>query len=193
MDVSVFRRAALVRDRVLVEDNMDFFEVVKKRRSIRTFKDKQVEEAKLQKILEAVNQAPSAGNLQAYEVYVIRDAERRAALVKAALDQEFMGRAPVTLVFCTHGKRAEARYGERGVQLYSVQDATIACTYAMLAATALGLSSVWVGKFDEAAVEALADVPAGQRPVAMLPIGYAGEAPQAPARRALEDLVHVVS
>jgi len=169
---------------------MDFFEVVRIRRSVRAFKDQMVEQEKLKAILETVNQAPSAGNLQAYEVYVIRDAERRTALVNATLGQGFMAQAQVILVFCTHSKRAEIRYGQRGVDLYTLQDATIACTYAMLAAAALGLATVWVGKFDEALVTEIAGLPAGQRPVAMLPLGYAAESPQAPTRRELRDLVH---
>jgi len=146
---------------------MDFFEVAKRRRSIRAFKDQAVEEEKLQAILETVNLAPSAGNLQAYEVYVIRDAERKAALVNATLGQGFMAQPQVVLVFCTHAKRAELRYGQRGVELYSLQDATIACTFAMLAVAALGLATVWVGRFDEELVMKIAGLPVGQRPVAM--------------------------
>jgi nitroreductase len=171
---------------------MDFFEVVEKRRSIRAYKGKPVEDHKLQRILETANRAPSAGNLQAYEIYLVRDEKRQAALVKAAKDQEFLAQAPIVLVFCTHGARAEATYSERGTQLYALQDATIACTYAMLTATALGLSTVWVGAFNESEVAAIVGVPEGQRPVAMLPIGYAAEEPHAPRRRSLEDLVHHV-
>lgn len=172
---------------------MDFFGVVRQRRSIRAFKDKPIEEEHLRMILEAINVAPSAGNLQAYEVYLIRNSPDKAeALVNATLGQEFMAQPPVILLFCAHGLRAAARYGDRGVQLYSLQDATIACTHAMLAATALGLATVWVGKFDEALVAEIAAIPAGQRPVAMLPIGYAAEEPSAPTRRALSDLIHEI-
>ena len=171
---------------------MDFFEVVGRRRSIRAFKSQPVEAEKLQRLLEAMNQAPSAGNLQAYEVYLVRGGERRGALMRAAADQEFVAQAPLVLVFCTHGERAKARYGERGTDLYALQDATIACTYAMLAAAALGLATVWVGKFDDQAVQAAVGVPPGQRPVALLPIGYAAESPYAPQRRDLADLIHEV-
>jgi hypothetical protein len=87
--------------------------------------------------------------LQAYEVYLVQQAARRAELAQGAGDQEFLAQAPIVLVFCTHAMRAESRYRERGSELYCIQDATIACTFAMLAATALGLSSVWVGAFDE--------------------------------------------
>ena len=150
------------------------------------------EEEKLGPLLETISAAPSAGNLQAFEVYVIRDARRRTELVNATLGQGFMAQAQVVLVFCTHSKRSEIRYAQRGVELYTLQDATIACTYAMLAAAALGLSTVWVGKFDEALVMEVAGVPAGQRPVAILPLGYAAESPQAPTRRDLRDLIHEV-
>jgi nitroreductase len=188
--VQSVRWAESFRDTVRAEDNMDFFEVVRERRSIRAFTSAPVQEDALRHILETINRAPSAGNLQAYELYLVRDDERRAALVRAAGGQEFLAQAPIVLVFCTHGARAQSRYGQRGTELYALQDATIACTYGMLAATALGLSSVWVGAFDEQAVAKILDVPAGQRPLAILPIGFAGESPHAPARRGLGDLVH---
>lgn len=171
---------------------MDFFDVVKERRSIRAYNAQPVEPEKLQRILEAANRAPSAGNLQAYEVYLVCDAKHRTALVQAAYDQEFLAQAPAVLVFCAHAARSAARYGKRGTDLYCVQDATIACTFAMLAATALGLSTVWVGAFDEDAVRQVIGAPQAHRPVAVLPIGYAAESPPIRPRRRLSDIVHQV-
>jgi nitroreductase len=100
--------------------------------------------------------------------------------------------APIVLVFCTHAGRSAIRYGDRGVDLYCVQDTTIACTFAMLAATALGLSTVWMGAFDEDEVRYIINAPRACRPVAMLPIGYAAESSRIPPRRSLHDLVHQV-
>jgi nitroreductase len=169
---------------------MEFFAVLKARHSIRAYASTPVEAEKLEQILEAVNQAPSAGNLQAFEVYVVTCTDQRKALAAAALGQDFLAQAPVVLVFCTHGARAEKKYGKRGTELYCLQDTTIACTYAMLAATALGLSTVWVGAFNEAAVSRSANLPESQRPIAMLPIGYAAEEPRIRPRRSLSELVH---
>jgi len=169
---------------------MDFFDVVKERHSMRAYGPQPVKPEDLQLILEAVNRAPSAGNMQAYEVYLVRDAERKAALVGAAGDQEFLAQAPLVLVFCAHPARSVGRYGERGADLYCLQDATVACTFAMLGATALGLSTVWVGAFDEDEVRQVIGAPQGERPVAMLPVGYAAEAPEVRARRSLQKLVH---
>jgi nitroreductase len=171
---------------------MDFFSVLKERRSVRLFRDQPLEPEKLQQLLDAVHGAPSAGNLQAYEVYLIDDVKHKAALVRAASGQEFLGQAAVVLVFCAHPARSVGRYGKRGAELYCVQDATIACTFAMLAATALELASVWVGAFDEDAVRRAINVAQAHRPVALLPVGYAAESPRMGPRRSQDDLVHHV-
>jgi len=171
---------------------MDFFALVDERKSVRAFDDRAFEPEKLQHLLQAVNRAPSAGNLQAYEILLVRDAARKRALVSAAQDQEYLAQAPVVLVFCAHPARAATKYGGRGEALYAIQDATIACTFAMLAAAELGLASVWIGAFEEQAVAATLNLPTGWRPVAMLPIGYAAQTPDRTPRRKLEDLVHEV-
>lgn len=172
---------------------MDFFELIAARRSMRKYARAPVEEAQLQRILEAVRQAPSAGNLQAFVVYVVRRPEDRQALVHAAFEQEFLAEAPVVLVFCAVPAQSAQKYGERGATLYALQDATIACTYAMLAAKALGLDSVWVGAFREDEVSRLLALPDGHRPIAMLPIGYAGTETRPPPRRPLEELVYEIA
>jgi nitroreductase len=169
---------------------MEVFEAIATRRSVRAYRDEPVEPDKLDRILESLNQAPSAGNLQAYQVYRVTHPDLRRGLSQAAYDQQFVSQAPVVLVFCAHGARSAGKYGVRGVELYCIQDATIACTFAMLAATALGLSSVWVGAFDETRVGRILGLPSDHRPVVILPIGYAAEHPRSRARRSLADLVH---
>lgn len=171
---------------------MNFFELIESRRSVRAYSPASIEPEKLRAILEAANRAPSAGNLQAYEIYLVRDAAVRRLLARAALDQFFLAQAPVALVFCAHARRSAERYGRRGAELYALQDATVACTFAMLAAAAQGLGTVWVGAFDEEAVRRAIGAPEGHRPVAILPVGYPAEQPQATPRRPLSDLVHEI-
>lgn len=168
---------------------MEFFEVLKTRQSIRAFRDKPIEPKKLQQILETINHAPSAGNLQGYEAYLVTNRDVMRALARSASGQDFITQAPLALVFCAHPERSAQKYGQRGTTLYCVQDATIACAYAQLAVTALGLASVWVGAFDEEAVRQAIGVGHDLRPVAFLPIGYAAEAPEQRPRRALAELV----
>lgn len=171
---------------------MDFFNVIRSRHSVRAYRPDDVETVKLNKILDCANQAPSAGNLQAYEIYIAREPNTRSALAKAAFNQEFIAQAPLVLVFCAHPERSAWRYQQRGTDLYCLQDATIACTYAMLAATALGLGSVWVGAFDAGTVRKVIGAPRGLLPVAILPIGYPSGHPSGRSRRKLADLVHEI-
>ncbi|MDI6828198.1 MAG: nitroreductase family protein [Armatimonadota bacterium] len=169
---------------------MEFFVTVKKRKSVRKFEPREVEDDKINIILETINLAPSAGNLQAYEVVLVKETERRKELARAAYGQNFLAEAPLTLIFCANPMQSASKYGKRGAELYSIQDATIAAAYCQLAATALGLASVWVGAFDPKAVSEIIKAPASILPIAMIPIGYAAEEPERTPRRSLEDLVH---
>lgn len=148
-----------------------------------------IEEDKLRRIFEAANLAPSAGNLQAYQVYTVKDEGKRKALAKAADDQEFIAEAPVCLIFCADQGRSAEKYGKRGSELYSVQDATIAGAFAMLAAADLGLATVWVGDFDEDKVRKVVDS-GNARPVAMFALGYAAQEPKPTPRKAIEEIFH---
>lgn len=169
---------------------MEVFEAFEKRHSIRAYSSKEIPDDVLRRILEAANSAPSAGNLQAYEIVVVKDPKRKQQLAQAAYGQTFIAQAPVVLVFVQNPRRSSIRYGQRGATLYSLQDATIACTFAHLAATALGLGSCWVGAFDDDAVAKVINAPREMRPVAILPIGYPAEQPWATPRRRLDDIVH---
>jgi nitroreductase len=157
---------------------------------MRKYKDTPVEEEKLHKILATANKAPSAGNLQGYEIYIVRSPKQRQALAKAAWDQDSLAEAPLVLVFCANPECSAEQYKERGSGLYCIQDATIACTFAMLAAKALGLDTVWVGAFDEKAVSEAIHLSPNLRPVVMLPVGYAGNDAVIRPRRELKDLIH---
>jgi nitroreductase len=171
---------------------MAFLDLVRARRSIRAYRNSPIKPEQLEEVLDAANQAPSAGNLQAYQIYVAKKASARARLAEAAGSQDFLSQAPVVLVFCADPRRSAPRYGRRGSQLYCLQDATIACTFAMLAAADLGLGTVWVGAFDPDAVRAILHAPAEILPVAMLPLGYPAESPPPPARRLTRELAHEV-
>jgi nitroreductase len=171
---------------------MDFFALISERHSIRAFAATPVSEDLLQRILLAANAAPSAGNCQAYEIHVVQKAEHRKALAAAAYWQAYVAAAPLALVFSANPAHNDARYRDRGQRLYAIQDATIACAFAMLAATALGLATVWVGAFRDDQVRQVIKASPTLQPVAILPVGYAAESPEQTPRRSLEDLVHEV-
>jgi len=174
---------------IIILKIMEFFEVLKIRHSCRAYEEREIENEKIYRILEAANSAPSAGNLQSYEIVLVRNGERKRKIAEASYNQIFIAQAPIVLIFCSNLYRAATKYGERGKELYAVQDATIACAYAQLAATALGLASCWIGAFDESKIREIINAPLHIRPVAILPIGYASEKPLVTSRRKLSDLV----
>jgi nitroreductase len=171
---------------------MVFFEVVKNRHSIRAFKDKEIEKDKLDKLLFVADSSPSAGNLQAYQIFLVRKNAQKMSLAKAAYGQDFFAQAPVDLVFCIDPMRSARKYGKRGSELYSIQDATISAAYVHLAAVDLGLGSVIVGAFDEEAVSKILNLPGTLRPIIILPVGYPDEEPETTSRRKIDDLVKEV-
>ena len=150
-------------------------EIFKKRHSVRSFQDKPVEEEKIKEILEVANSAPSAGNLKAREIMVVKDLETKKTLAQAALGQDFIAEAPVVLVFFALPEKSGRKYEERGRKLYSIQDATISASFAWLQAVDLGLSCCWVGAFDDGKVKEILKVPSGWHPIAILPIGHSVE------------------
>lgn len=152
---------------------MELFDLVTHRRSIRQFAIRDVEQAKIDRIVQTARLAPSAGNLKAYVIDIVRNAETKLALSHAAHGQDFVARAPIVLVFLADEKRSADEYSLRGAKLFCVQDATIAAAYAQLAAAELGLASCWVGAFNEEAVAKAVGARSRLRPVALLPIGYA--------------------
>lgn len=162
---------------------MEFQELLEKRRSVRSYLDKPVEKEKLEKIIAAAFSAPSAGNLQAYKIVVVKDRKTREAVCRAALGQDSILQAPLALVFLADANRSSGRYGQRGESLYSIQDATIAAAYAQLEAANLGLCSVWIGAFEPEKVAEILGAEEGEMPVAIIPVGYAAEKSRPPRMR----------
>ena len=165
---------------------MEYFEAVEKRQSVRKYQSRPIEPEKLQAILNAANRAPSAGNFQAYEIYVTTKEPVRNALARTTWDMAWIADAPLLITFCTHAERCKYP----GAENCAMQDASIATTQAMLAVTALGLGACWIGAFDSTRVAEVIGAPPGVQPMAILAIGYADEEPDRTTRRALADLVH---
>lgn len=166
---------------------MEFFELIEKRQSIRMFADQPISDEKIQKILEAANRAPSAGNLQAYRITLVCDSDDIDRVQKTFFGRYKVG-AQALLIFWANPKESALQYGERGAELYAIQDATIAAAYAQLAVTDVGLATVWVGAFDPQKLQDIFQKP-DLIPVVVFPIGYAAEMPEKRPRRELAELV----
>lgn len=167
---------------------MEFSEVLAKRRSVRHFNPKlPIGDDDIRALLLAAQSAPSAGNIQPCRFSVVRSAEARERLA-AALHQRWATSAPAIIVVSVDPRPCAARYGDRGEQLYAIQDSAAAAQNILLAAVDRGLASCWIGAFDEGAVRTALGINAPITPVALLPIGHSAESGSKPARRPIDEL-----
>lgn len=170
---------------------MQVLEAVKKRRSVRRFEDKDIPDDLIRELEDSLIWAPSAGNLQSRRFFFAYRDDLKRKLAKAAYDQDFIISAPLVVVCCAD-LRIELHYGSRGSSLYCLQDIAASVQNLMLVAHSLGLGSVWVGAFREGDVYAILDLPDYLRPVAIVPVGFPGEAPHPPGRVKRESaIVHL--
>jgi nitroreductase len=184
---------------------MDFFETVRNRFSIRGFTPELIEENKVKQIIEAINFAPSAMNLQSYEIVLVREFSLRKKIAQACMKQMFIENAPIVLVFLADPLKIQAQLskdtlksysildstidGRKALAAYAFQDATIACSYAQLACTALGISSCWIGTFREKEILEIVNAPKRLMVTAVLPIGYPAKEHRPRQRRDAKEIV----
>lgn len=160
---------------------MKLLEIIKNRRSIRKFQKKEIPEEIIDKLIEALIWAPSAGNLQSRKFYFIFDQKLKDELVNVALSQNFIAHAPLVIVGCTDNQIG-SRYGERGEHLFSICDVAVSIQNMMLLAHEQGLGTCWVGAFKEKEVAKILNLPKNLKPIAIIPVGYPAEKPLAPPR-----------
>ena len=170
-------------------ESSDFLSFVSGRSSVREYDGEPLDQADIDYLMSCARTAPSAGNLEAWDVIVVTDREIREALAEAAFDQKHIEEAPLILVVCSNYVRSMSRYGERGI-LYALEDATIACTYLMLAAHAKNLQSCWTGAFDDDAVREILDLPQHARPIALLAVGHGQRTGSCAERRDIGEHIH---
>ena len=170
---------------------INLFKIIKERRSIRRYKEKEIPMEEINKILEAGIYAPSAGNRQPWEFIIVRRNDNKKKLAEAAYNQNWIMEAPVIMVVCTNINRTAIRYGERGRTLYCIQDTAAAIQNILLAAYTMGYGTCWVGAFNEQKVKEILNIPRDIRPVALITIGIPAERPTPPPRIPLERLTHM--
>ncbi len=166
---------------------MELEEAIRRRRSVRSYQDKPVEDEKIEKILEAAHWAPSAGNLQSVEYIVVKDRETKERLSHASYGQAQPSDAPVNIVVCCNFSKI-AHYGGRGKDLYSLQESGACIQNLMLTAHSLGLGTCWVGAFSEEKAREVLGVPENVRPVGIITLGYPNESPRS-SRMNLKSIV----
>ena len=169
--------------------NSNIFNVMLNRRSQRKFDEREIESWKIDIIFAAADTAPTAGGFQGFEIFHITKEELKAKLVTAANKQPYVN-APLVLIFCMNPNRIKLNFPEGIIRKFSLQDATLAAGYAQLSAHALGLSSIWIGMFDEQLIKST--ISTELQPSSILCIGYPKKMLLPKPKRKLTDLIHTL-
>jgi nitroreductase len=170
---------------------MNILDVIMNRRSIRDFQDKDIPENFIDGLAEAIRWAPSAGNLQSRTFYFVFNRDIKKRLAKAALNQHFIAKAPLVVVACLD-RNISVHYGDRGVNLYSIQDVSASIMNMLLMAHTMGLGTVWVGAFNEFEVFDIMKLPHHCRPISIIPVGFPAKIPSPTTRLARNEIVTMV-
>jgi len=167
----------------------DLSRIFATRRSTRKFVKTKIEGWMVDKILAAADTAPTAGNFQGFKVFYIKNQKTKEALVEAANNQPYVN-APVVLVFCMDPSRVKMNFPPEILEKFSIQDATLAAAFSLLAASGLGLSSIWIGMINEEKVKSILGT--DLKPSSILCIGYPEKRRAPKTRRNLKELIQVV-
>jgi nitroreductase len=171
-------------------------DIIKSRRSIRRFQDKPIAAETLDALFDTARYSPSWGNLQCWEIIVVRNPEvktKLACLLSAKNPATKCSEtAPVLLAICGDPQKSGFY---KGVQVTRYQhwflyDLGIMSQTLCLKAWEQGLGSVVIGSFDHKAAEEVLQVPPGKELVALIALGYPDHQPPAPKRREVADFVH---
>lgn len=150
---------------------MNVSEAVRIRRSLRKYSEKNVEEEKLMRVLEAARLAPSASNRQEWRFVVVKDRETRKKLAKAAKGQKFLEAAPIVIVCCAETDEHVMTCGQ---MCYPI-DVAIAIDHITLQAVEEGLGTCWIGAFYAEQVREILGIPEDIKIVELLTMGYPAE------------------
>ena len=182
-----------------MEGRVSVEEAIAKRRSVRSYSSRELSAEDLSQLLWAcqgitdqkrgLRAAPSAGALYPLEIYIVKkdgvfyyhcathalerlsESDMRNDLAQAAYGQRFVAEAAVDIVIAAVYERVTSKYGERGMR-YTNMEAGHAAENIFLQAVALGIDSVAVGAFNDAAVSKVVNLPAGAKPLYILPVGH---------------------
>ena len=172
-------------------------ECITGRRSIRQFQESPVPHDVLEQIVETASFAPSWKNTQVTRYIAVEGALKDRIATECTSDYpkngEHMAGAPMLIAVTALNKRSgyerDGSYSTSKKDGWKMFDAGIATEAFCLAAHEMGLGTVVLGIFDEAKAASLLELPQDRELIAMIPIGYPAEAPVAPRRKPLEDLL----
>ena len=122
---------------------------------------------------------------------MVRDQRVKEDLAHAALDQMYLAQAPLVIVVVSDTRWSARRYGERGINFYSIIDGSFAAMLVLLTVVDESLGAGFVGAFHDQEVQDVLGLPQEVRPIGIISIGYcAEEGPSKLPRRSKRQIIH---
>lgn len=179
---------------------MDYETVVKSRRSVRSFQEKEVPDELLIKLVEHASLAPSPGNLQPWEYIVVKNRDLIEKIVsttysgnvKTSPPQTWIKSASAVIVVCYLSRSVSARYGDEG-RVGGLLGLGAAVENLLLSAVNFGLAACWVSGFRSEELSRLLSLPKGSEPISIIPVGYPKEIPEAPPKLPVDDILTFIN
>lgn len=175
---------------------MDFFNLIKKRESIRNYLNKSVEREKIIKIIEAARIAPSACNAQPWKFVVVDEKKVVEELSKKLYDpmvglNKFALTAPAFIVVVGEKRNITSKIGELIKRKdYTSIDIGIASEHICLAATELGIGTCMMGWFKEKEIKKLLNIPISKEVHLVISLGYYdNKEPRNKVRKTIDDII----
>lgn len=162
------------------------------RRSIRSLRPDPLAQQDVETLLDCLEAAPSAGNLQPWSFLIVKSAAVKEQLCRLSFDQQVVKQAPLVFVVCAIPEQSAAQYGDTGRQLFCIQDTAAAVQNLLLAVHALGYAAVWIGVVKESEIAGCLGLEPGIRPVALIPVGHPNEVPKPMERRGWRTFVRTI-
>ena len=166
---------------------MELMEIIKGRRAIREFSNKDIPSEYLMKILEAAIWAPSGSNIQPWEFVLVTEKENMEKI--KLISPGLFGNPNVLVVVCINTERAK-KGGREGIEMAKM-DIAMASQNMMLMAYSLGVGSCPIVSFNKIALKELLEIPSYIDPRLILIFGHPKKWPRAPRRRPLMEVVHI--
>jgi nitroreductase len=167
---------------------MELMKAIETRKSIRKYRPDPIEPKKLTKIADAFRLAPSARNGQSWQLLIVTDPAAKERIREASPSKHSMiTEAPVVLV----GVCSTQNVMTNGHRVDSI-DVSIAMSFAMLEAHALGLGTCWMANYTEPELKAALGLPDDMSVVAIMPLGYADEDPELKPRKSVDEIVRYI-
>lgn len=171
---------------------------IEMRRSIRKYKNKDVSDESIIRIVESARLAPSGSNTQPWHFIVVKDESTKQKILEVAHNQKWMVSAPVFIV-CIADIRSRIKEGiklsldenspEEEVKQI-IRDTSIATEHILLTASSLGLGSCWVAWFTQSRIRPVLNIPSDKYVVGIITLGYADEQPMPRPRKKMEEILH---